>query len=452
MSHTPRHTPPPPSQPIDVVNAIRSANKVFSLWQKASLEKRRRALNVLAQTLVENSEELSALSAQTLGTPIKIARHKDVGRAIELARAYAAHQESLIDQERAPIGAIGVVTGWSFSILQMVRALAPALYCGNTLVIKPSSRASALAAVFASRLADNFAKAELPTDLCQFVYGPGVEIAGLLAAHPGLRALSFFGKADVAPGLLAQTAPQLKRVQLHLSAKNSALILEDADLDQAAAALAPACFEAAGQSPYSIARVMVSEKLHDEFVSKLDEAANSIKIGDPSEATTDMGPMVSAAARDHAQKLIDQAVSEGAKAIKQNKFISKISGPYLEPTILVDLNNCSSLQQEEFYAPVVLILPYKAVHEGIKWLNTTPYGQAASIWSQDLKRARTLASLLDVGRVWLNSWDDWSSASAEAGFKLSYLGSGSDLNAKLDFFSQIRFIRAPGPGLPVPPE
>lgn len=414
---------------LDVVRAIQSVNKAAVAWSRSSLGSRLELLEKIAQKLELHRSDLIHETCQSQSMPVRTAAPFEVDKAIATFRYFAKMGDDL--RHRDAVGPIGVITSWCFPLLQLASQIAPALATGNQLICKPSTRTQQSPYLFAQFLHE----AGVPKGICNFVFGPGPEVGATLAAHPGIPAISFCGRTETAHAILSATAPHLKKVALFLSAKNSAIVLEDANFDQCLKTLARACFTFQGQSPWTMSRIMIMESRYQEFLEKFKTAVESLRLGDPQDPDTELGPLFNDEQMAKLQKQIAEALEERGKLLTGNKS----RGRLFQPTVIYDLHNCSVLQQEEVSGPFVLIIPVKYSHEAVKWVNTTPYGLAASVWGTDLEKAQKVAQKIEAGTVWVNMWDTWRPEVAQKGLKASgqsYRGGKESLS----FFSEEKKI------------
>ena len=394
----------------EVDNAVEAARKAFPVWSKKSQLERSQMCLKIAAALKERHDELAALDVMEHGTPAKRADFiaADLPEWFEWA-AYSARQlmgqtvpnspDELDYLQREPVGVVAIITPWNYPLLMIVEKLAPALVVGNTCVIKPPS----IDALTALKLAEILDTIGLPPGTVNVITGPGGSVGGALAAHRGVDMVAFTGSCEVGKEIMALGSPTLKRCQLELGGKNPVIILDDADIDTAAAETAPAQFRNSGQVCASPGRFFVHEKIFDKFMEKFIEATKKMTVGDPADWKTMIGPVVSKAHRDTVEGYIKSAIDEGAKVIFGGKRPTTLpfnKGYWIMPTIITGVTQKMKVAREEIFGPVAVFMePFRTDEEVIQKANDTTFGLAAYVWTTDAARGMRFVNELQAGTV-----------------------------------------------------
>lgn len=407
----------PASDALDVVSAVQAANKAYQKWSETSFKERARILNKIADLIERDSEAFAEAESRDVGKPLWLAREADIPRTIQNFRFFAAKilgdttMAADLDGKamqytlRQPLGVTGLISPWNFPLYTLTFKIAPSLAVGNTAVCKPSE----LTPMTAFMLAHVFAEAGLPPGVCNVVFGLGETAGAALVQHPGVPLISFTGGTETAERIQRVAAPMFKRTSLELGGKNANIIFKDADLSKAVPMTLRSSFINSGQVCLCGSRILVQEEIYDEFMNEFRKQTKAVKIGDPKNKDTFMGPLISEARRTSVQAAIAQAQEEKGAVTVGGQVPSDLSeefkkGYFLQPTIIEDLTNCSDLWQREIFGPVVTVMKFKYAHEAVKWANTSSYGLSASLWTQDVNRAHKMAAQIQAGTVWVNTW------------------------------------------------
>jgi len=335
---------------------------------------------------------------------------------------------------REPIGVVAGIVPWNFPLLLAVWKLGPALAAGNCVVIKPDEKTPATLLELARAAHD----AGLPPGVLNIVTGEGEEVGKRLSAHPDVRKIAFTGSTAVGRLIAQQAAENVKKVTLELGGKGPNIILPDADLDTAVdAALFAFCLYQ-GQACESGTRLLLPDSLHDEFVGRMIERAKAIKVGDPADFDTDMGPIISAEQKARIESYLELAPKEGATVAFQGE-VPEGPGHWVPVTILTDVTNDMRIAQEEIFGPVLCVLRYSDVQEAIDIANDTEYGLSAGVWSEDIDAAMEVARQIDSGTVWINDWHMVNALYPFGGFKQSGMGRELGPHA-LDEYTEEKFV------------
>jgi aminomuconate-semialdehyde/2-hydroxymuconate-6-semialdehyde dehydrogenase len=401
----------PDSDERDVDDAVRTAKAAFPSWSRTSAAERSNLLLKLADLIDKNLDELARIESIDNGKTISLAKRLDIPRAVANFRFFATailHQSSdahLMDAAalnytlRQPLGVVGLISPWNLPLYLLSWKIAPAIAAGNTCVAKPSE----LTPLTANRLAELSLEAGIPPGVINIVHGYGNKAGRALTCHDDVAAISFTGGTVTGAAVAANAAPRFKKLSLELGGKNPNLIFADADLDDAIATSIRSSFWNQGEICLCGSRIFVERSIHDEFVSRFAAAAKALRIGDPLDASTDVGALISEA---HLQKVmgyIDLATTEGGTIVTGGHRVDR-PGYFVEPTIITGLGCDCRVLQEEIFGPVVTVTPFDSEDEALAFANSTRYGLSATVWTRDLSRAHRVAASLDAGTIWINCW------------------------------------------------
>jgi len=401
----------PDSDERDVDDAVRAARAAFPSWSRTTAAERSNLLLKLADLIEKNLDDVARTESIDNGKTISLAKRLDIPRAVANFRFFATailHQSSdahLMDAAalnytlRQPLGVAGLISPWNLPLYLLSWKIAPAIAAGNTCVAKPSE----LTPLTASRLAELSMEAGIPPGVINIVHGYGNKAGRALTCHDDVAAISFTGGTVTGAAVAANAAPRFKKMSLELGGKNPNLIFADADLDDAIATSIRSSFWNQGEICLCGSRIFVERSIHDEFVSRFAAAAKSLRIGDPLDASTDVGALISEA---HLQKVmgyIDLATKEGGTIVAGGHRLDR-PGYFVEPTIITGLGCDCRVLQEEIFGPVVTVTRFDSEDEALAFANSTRYGLSATVWTRDLSRAHRVAANLDAGTIWINCW------------------------------------------------
>ncbi|MBI2677854.1 MAG: 2-hydroxymuconic semialdehyde dehydrogenase [Candidatus Koribacter versatilis] len=437
--------------------AVRAARRaVNGPWGKAGVRERAAMLNKIAEGIERRFEDFLAAEVADTGKPVSLARRLDIPRGTANFRTFAdiiktagveAYQTETADGRQAlnyavrkPVGVVGIVTPWNLPLLLLTWKAAPALACGNAVVVKPSEETPATATL----LAEVMHEAGMPAGAFNLVHGFGPESAGeWLTTHPEVDAITFTGESKTGAAIMKACAPGVKPVSFELGGKNAAIVFADADFDAAVAGVAEAVFMNTGQVCLCAERVYVERAIFDKFVAALKQQAEAQVAGWPMEARTTLGPLISSAHRDKVMGYFKLAKEEGAKVVTGGGALksgdARDQGFWVQPTILTGLEECARCVREEIFGPVAHVAPFDSEEQAIALANDTQYGLAASIWTSRLDRAHRVAQEMRTGITWVNSWFLRDLRTPFGGVGLSGIGREGGTHS-LDFYSQLNNV------------
>jgi aminomuconate-semialdehyde/2-hydroxymuconate-6-semialdehyde dehydrogenase len=401
----------PDSDADDVEDAVRAAKKAFATWSKTTAESRSKILLKLADLIEKNLDELAEIESRDNGKPVSLAKRMDIPRAVanfrffatailhESTSAHVTDNVALNYTLRQPIGVAGLISPWNLPLYLLSWKIAPALASGNTCVAKPSE----LTPLTANALAELSVEAGVPPGVLNIVHGYGHRAGQAIVEHRDVPLISFTGGTVTGQKVAATAAPMFKKLSLELGGKNPNLIFADADLDDAIATSIRSSFWNQGEICLCGSRIFVERAIYESFVERFVDATKKLRIGDPADAQTDVGAVISEA---HLQKItgyIEVAKQEGGTIVTGGKRVDR-SGFFLEPTVITGLGCDCRVLQEEIFGPVVTVTPFDSEEEAIGFANSTRYGLSATVWTRDLQRAHRVAAALESGTVWINCW------------------------------------------------
>jgi acyl-CoA reductase-like NAD-dependent aldehyde dehydrogenase len=417
--------------------AVARAAAAFEAWRAVAPTDRARLLRRLATLVEENAEELARIESQNVGKPIAGAR-AEVGMVAQVFHFYAGAVDKHYGQTipvaggvditfREPLGVVGLIVPWNFPLNISSWKLAPALACGNTVVLKPAE----LTPLSALRLAELILEAGIPEGVVNVVVGPGRVVGQRLVEHPDVAKIGFTGSTEVGRGVMQGAAGTIKRVTLELGGKSANVVFADADLERAAAAAPYAVFDNAGQDCCARSRILVERSAYDRFADLLIEATRNVNVGDPSDEATEMGPLISAQHRETVASFVDGEPLFRGDAPNGRGF--------WYPCTLVEASNDDRVAREEVFGPVAALIPFSDEDEAVKIANDTPYGLSGSIWTENLARALRVARALESGVLSVNSNSSVRPSTPFGGVKQSGFGRELGMHA-LDGYSEIKNV------------
>jgi aldehyde dehydrogenase (NAD+)/phenylacetaldehyde dehydrogenase len=437
----------------DVDAAVVSAGAAFEdVWKEFKPAARARLLFDLADLVEDNADELAMLETVDVGKPFTESRNIDLVYAAEILRYFGGWAtkmtgdvlpvspplgEAFVYTRREPLGVVAAIVPWNFPLLFYTFKLGPALAAGNTVVIKPSE----LTSLTAIRLAELALEAGFPPGVVNVVTGYGGGAGQALIEHPGVARVTFTGSTATGKRILESAAGTLKKVSLELGGKSGNIIFDDADVDAAVQGSIFAIFWNQGEVCCAGSRLFVHERLHDQVVDGLSGAADSIRLGHGLADDTEMGPLVSEAQLQRVLGFVESGQAQGATvAAGGTRAGGDLAGGYfVRPTIFTDVKDDMRIATEEIFGPVLSVLPFSDEDEAVRRVNASPYGLAAGVWTQDLRRAHRVAARLQAGTVWVNTYNVADPSTPFGGYKDSGFGRDLGLEA-LHSFTQTKAV------------
>ena len=392
----------------DVDRAVAAARAAFPAYAASTVEQRRELLSKIADVYKSRFAEMGETISMEMGAPISFATRFQAGAGLGHFKTANALLENFHFHEdmgstaivREPIGTIGMITPWNWPANQMSCKIAGALAAGCTMVLKPSE----VAPLSALLLAEILDEAGVPPGVFNLINGDGAGVGTVMAAHPGLDAISFTGSTGAGIDVAVKAAPTVKRVGQELGGKSANILLDDVDFDAEVKKGVTLCFRNSGQSCNAPTRMLVPIEKMDAVSARAKEIADGIKVGSPRDAETEMGPVVSERQWDKIQGYINSGIAEGATLVTggPQRPDGLETGYFIKPTVFANVTNDMTIAREEIFGPVLAIIGYRSEEEAIEIANDSPFGLAAYVSSADHSRAQRLARRINAGMVHIN--------------------------------------------------
>jgi len=434
----------------DVDRAVAAAQAALPRWSRLSPADRGRILLKLADLIEANLEELARLESLDTGHPLRDSRGLDVPRTAACFRYFGGMADKIegsvipVDTGflnyvlREPLGVVGQVVPWNFPILFTSWKLGPALAAGNCVVMKPAE----ITPLTSLKIAELATEAGVPEGVINMVPGLGAVAGQYIAEHPGIAKIAFTGSTATGKRIVQASAGNLKKVHLELGGKGANIVFDDADLTAAVNGSAFAIFHNQGQACIAGSRLMLHEKIADEFLERFAALARTIRVGNPLDPATEMGPLTSALHRDRVMSYVATAREQGGQVItggRAPQAAELAQGFYIEPTVVKARSYRDRIAQEEVFGPFVTVLTFSSDEEALRIANSTEYGLGSGLWTRDMSRGHRFAREIRTGMVWVNCYKRVHPASPFGGFGQS--GYGRDMGfAAMDEYTQMKSV------------
>ena len=433
----------------DVDAAVAAAKEAFPGWAGATPGERSDALHRFAGVLAAQAEEFAQAESLQCGKPIKLSTEFDVPGTVDNTAFFAGAARHLQGQSageysgdhtsyvrREPIGVVGSIAPWNYPLQMAAWKILPAIAAGNTIVLKPAELTPLTSLMFAQAASE----AGIPDGVINIVTGAGRDAGEHLVGHPDVAMTSFTGSTPVGKRVAEIATATVKRLHLELGGKAPFVVFDDADVEAAAHGAVAASLINSGQDCTAATRAYVQRPLYRAFVERVAELMESVRLGDPFDPATDLGPLISHAQRDRVAGFVDRARSYATVVTGGEAPGGDLEkGAYYRPTLITDAAQDSEVVQSEIFGPVLVVLPFDGDDEGIRLANDTPYGLAASVWSRDVYRANRATREIKAGCVWVNDHIPILSEMPHGGYKAS--GFGKDMSAySFEEYTQVKHV------------
>lgn len=433
----------------DIDKAVAAAHKAFPKWSRVAAMDRGRILLRLADLIEQNAEELARLESLDTGHPIRDSRNLDVPRTAVTYRYFGGMADKFQGEQipvevgflnytlREPVGVVGQVVPWNFPLMFTSWKMAPALAAGNCIVMKPAE----ITPLSSLKIAELMAEAGMPEGVINILPGLGAVAGQYIAEHEGIAKVAFTGSTATGRRIVQASAGNLKKVQLELGGKGANIVFEDADLLAAVNGSAAAIFHNQGQACIAGSRLVLHEKIADAFLDKFIPLAKSIRMGNPLDPQTEMGPLTSALHRDRVLSYVDVARGEGGEILTGGKSPggALTAGCYVEPTVVRAKSFKDRVAQEEVFGPFATVLTFKNDAEAMEIANGTEYGLGGGLWTSNLQRALQIARDMKSGMVWVNCYKRVNPGSPFGGVGVSGYGREMGFDAMREY-TQVKSV------------
>jgi acyl-CoA reductase-like NAD-dependent aldehyde dehydrogenase len=434
----------------DVDEAVKAARAALNgPWGKMSARERGRLVSKLADRLLEKADEVARLETLHNGKPIFESRQIEIPAAAECFEYYAGWADKIMGETipvkgnyltytvREPLGVVAAIVPWNFPLLLAAWKVAPALACGNVVILKPASQ-TPLTAIALGEIA---VEVGLPPGVLNVITGPGSTVGQAIVEHPGIDKIAFTGDTSTGKGIMRAAAETLKKITLELGGKSPNIVLPDADLDAALRGATTGIFYGKGEVCAAGSRLLVAKSIKDEFMEKLAARAKKMVAGDPLDPKTRYGALASKKQLETVQRYVEIAKKEGATLVAggERADIGTGKGYFFQPTVFDNVAPESTISREEIFGPVLAAIEFADLDEAIARANDSQYGLAAAVWTRDIKKAHYVARKLQAGTVWINTYNVYDTAAPFGGYKASGFGREMSSHA-LEHYTQVKSV------------
>jgi aldehyde dehydrogenase (NAD+) len=434
----------------DVDAAVAAARAALDgPWAKLSARERGKLVWKIGERLMERADEIARLETLHNGKPIFESRHIEVPAAAECFQYFAGWADKIHGETipvkgnyltytlREPVGVVAAIVPWNFPLLLTAWKVAPALACGNTVIIKPASQTP----LTALALAEIAHEVGLPPGVLNVVTGPGSKVGQTIVEHPGIDKIAFTGDTSTGKGIMRSSAETLKKITLELGGKSANIVFPDADLEGAIRGATTGIFYGKGEVCAAGSRLLVDKSIKHEFIDKLAARAKKMAPGDPLDPKTRLGAISSKKQLETDLRYIDIAKKEGAQLVAggARADIGTGKGYFLQPTVFDGVTPEMTIAREEIFGPVLAAIEFGDLDEAIARANDSNYGLAAAVWTKDIKKAHYVARKLQAGTVWINTYNVYDTAAPFGGYKQSGFGREMSMHA-LEHYTQVKSV------------
>ncbi len=418
-------------------------------WAKMSARERGRLIRALADRLLARADDIARLETLHNGKPISESRNIEIPAAAECFEYYAGWADKVMGETipvkgnyltytlREPVGVVAAIVPWNFPLLLAAWKVAPALACGNTVILKPASQTP----LTALALGEIAVEVGLPPGVLNVITGPGSKVGQALVEHPGIDKIAFTGDTSTGKAIMRSAADTLKKITLELGGKSPNIVLADADLEAAIRGATIGIFYGKGEVCAAGSRLLVDKSIKSEFIDKLAARAKKMMPGDPLDPKTRFGAISSKKQMETVLKYIDAGRAEGASLVAggSRTDIGTGKGYFVQPTIFADVTPEMTIAREEIFGPVLAAIEFADLDEAIATANGSQYGLAAGVWTRDIKKAHYVARKLQAGTVWVNTYNVYDTAAPFGGYKQS--GFGREMSAHaIEHYTQVKSV------------
>jgi aldehyde dehydrogenase (NAD+) len=434
----------------DVDAAVAAARAALTgPWGKMSARDRGRLVRRLADRLLERADEVARLETLHNGKPMFESRQIEIPAAAECLEYYAGWADKVMGETipvkgnyftytlREPLGVVAAIVPWNFPLLLATWKVAPALACGNTVILKPASQ-TPLTALALGAIAGEVG---LPPGVLNVITGPGSTVGQAIVEHPGIDKIAFTGDTSTGKAIMRSAAETLKKITLELGGKSPNIVLPDADLDAALRGATTGIFYGKGEVCAAGSRLLVDRSIRSEFMDKLSARAKKMVAGDPLDPRTRYGALASKKQLETVERYVAAGTREGAALVAggQRTDIGTGKGYFYQPTIFDNVTPAMTIAREEIFGPVLAVIEFADLDEAIARANDTQYGLAAAVWTRDIKKAHYVARRLQAGTVWVNTYNIYDTAAPFGGYKAS--GFGREMSAHaIEHYTQLKSV------------